>query len=118
MSEKTVNLGNQKVSQADLKFFVEKGDPGFSPDHNKRVIDKTIKNYEMLRMRKLKEWKDKLGERTDVVATYLSSRAAESNKPIDKYITKKYMAHLQGKRIMQVIRDGVTQMVEVSRNDD
>jgi hypothetical protein len=117
MKEKTVKLGNQKVSQADLKFFVEKGDPGFSPEHNKRVIDKTIKNYELMRHNKLKAWKDKVGERSDVVATYLHSRAAQSDVPIDKYISKKYMAYLQGKRIMQVIHDGMAQLVEVSRND-
>ncbi|MEK9208154.1 MAG: hypothetical protein AAB922_06730 [Patescibacteria group bacterium] len=94
-----------KNEERDKKvFLVDGGDAGFSPSRNRAVIEDTIKKYEILRARKNKEYNDKLGERVDAVATYLKSMAADSNKPVEKYFSKKELAYLRGKKIVQVIQ--------------
>lgn len=84
-------------------YFVEDGDEGFSPEYNKHVIEKTIKKAEDLRKLKKKRYDETLRERSDAVATYLKSRVAEGNTPIEKYFGKREMANLRGQRILQEI---------------
>ena len=99
----------------DRRFIVAKGDPGFSPERNKKTIERSIQKYEAMRRRKMSEWQDQIGERAHAVASYLKSNAAESNKPIEKYISKRELAYLQGQKIVQVMQNGVRKLVEVDR---
>ena len=94
-----------KNEERDKKvFLVDGGDPGFNPARNKAIIEDTIKKYELMRERKRRDYNDKLGERVDAVATYLKSMAADSNKPVEKYFSKRELAHLRGKKIIQVLQ--------------
>ena len=86
------------------KFFVEKGDPGFNPKRNKAVVAKTIRQYETLRKRKRQDFIDKLGERTDAVATYFKSHLAEGSTSIETYFGKRYLAHLRGQKILARVK--------------
>ena len=85
-------------------YFVEDGEPGFSPEHNKFVIENTIKKTEAMKKRKKKEYEEALGERSDAVVTYLRSRFAEGSTPIEKYFGKQWMAKLRGEKIAQVLQ--------------
>jgi hypothetical protein len=98
----------------DKKFYLMTPDPGFSPERNKRIIQKTIEKYEQEKLKRMRLYKDKLGERTDAVATYLCSRAADSNKPIERYIGKKELAYLQGKKIMSIMKNGMRILQEAN----
>lgn len=93
------------IQKEDQKFFIEKGDPGFNPDRNKFIIDWTIKRAEEQKAARDKAFKDDIAERSDALATYFRSRAAESTStPIDKYFGKKTLAHLRGMKIAEVIK--------------
>lgn len=83
------------------KFFIEKGDIGFSPAANKHVIDKTIKDNEALMKAKKAQYTDTIRERADAVATYLRSKALDSGKPIEQYFGRRGLAYLRGQQIVQ-----------------
>lgn len=93
-----------KVHDNDLKFFVEGGDPGFSPARNKAVVERTIKKHEANIKRKNKAYEEQVRERASAVADYLKSQAANSGKMIDKYLSKEYMAHLRGQKRIEKIK--------------
>ena len=86
-------------------YFVEDGEEGFNPDHNKFVIAETIRKTQENRKKKHKEYIEAIRERSDAVATYLKSRYAEGNTPVEKYFGKKELAHLQGQKIMTRIQN-------------
>jgi hypothetical protein len=86
------------------KYFIEKGDPGFSPARNKFVVEKTIAKMDKMRQEKHKQWVEGFRERADAVETYLSSRIAQGNTPIEKYFGKRWMSYLRGQKIMKIIK--------------
>ena len=88
-------------------YFVEDGEEGFNPEYNKMVIARTIKKTQANRRKKHKDYIDALGERADAVATYLKSRAAESNKPVESYFSKRELAYLRGEKIMGRIKSSL-----------
>lgn len=92
-----------KVTKKDVeKFYVAKPDPSFNPDRNKFIIEDTIRKYEATVIRKQKEYRDKVGERADAVATYLKSRLVGS--PIEKYFGRRQLAELRGQKIIQKLK--------------
>jgi hypothetical protein len=99
---------NKKIKEEQKRdhalYFIEEGEPGFNPDHNKAVIERTIRKTDALRKKKLKQYIDALGERSDAVATYLKSRTAEGNSPIERYFGKKLMSRLRGEKILEVLK--------------
>lgn len=92
-----------QIDLRDLRFFSEKGDPDFSPDHNKYVIDRSIEKYEAMRRAKQKEFDDQLGERVHAAASYLRHLNSKGT-PIEKYFGKRTLAELQGKKILQTLQ--------------
>lgn len=85
-------------------YFVEEGEPGFSPERNKQIIENTIKKTDAIRAKKMRQYRENVQERADAVATYLKSRVAEGNTPIEKYFGKKWMSHLRGQKILQILK--------------
>lgn len=92
------------IAKEDFKFFKEGGDPGFSPERNKAVVEATIKKHEANIARKNKDYVKQIEERSDVVASYLKSRWAQEGNPIDTYITRELMAQLRGQKRLETIR--------------
>lgn len=95
----------QSQKQDYERFYVVKPDPGFNPDKARAVIDGTIRKYEAMRRKKSQEFVEQLRERADAVATYLKSRAADNNNPIESYLGRTNLARLQGRRILQKLRN-------------
>jgi len=88
-------------------YFVEDGEEGFNPEYNKMVIERTIKKTQENRKKKHNAYIEALRERTDAVATYLKSRAAESNTPVERYFSKRELAYLRGEKIAQKIKSNL-----------
>lgn len=86
------------------KYFIERGDPGFSPARNKATLERTIAKMDKLRAQKRKEYEEGVRERADAVATYLRSRIAQGSTPVEKYFGKRWMAYLRGQRIKKVLK--------------
>ena len=79
-------------------------DDDFSPVRHKAIIDGTIKKNDEMRKRKQKDYIELIKERANVVSYYLKSRAVDAGKPIEKYISRKLLAHLRGQKIVQKLR--------------
>ena len=92
----------QKRDQA--LYFIEDGEEGFSPDYNKMIIERTMKKSYENRKKKQKEYLESIRERSDAVATYLKSRAADSNRPVEKYFSKRELAYLRGEKIVKTLQ--------------
>jgi glutathione synthase/RimK-type ligase-like ATP-grasp enzyme len=85
-------------------YFVEDGEEGFSPEHNKFIIEKTIKKHKLMMQRRKKAYEESVRERADAVATYLKSSAAQKDTPVEKYFGKKWMAYLRGEKIVEQLK--------------
>lgn len=97
----------------DWKHVGIEADPNFDPDHNMRVIEKTIKDAERMQRQKMREFQEDLGERTEALSKYLTSieqGGAESD--VTKYFGKKYKAYLAGKAAIKRMQDGLTSIGE------
>lgn len=91
-----------KVLKKDYeKFYVLKPEPAFSPDHNKRVVEGTIKKYEAKQKAVMAKFRDGIAERSNMVASYLRTGAYKS---IDKYLGKKIMLKLHGQEIIDRLK--------------
>ena len=88
------------------KFFVEKGEPNFSPERNQFIIDSTIKKYEATRRQKALDYREQVAERSDAVITYL--RSLKSGMTVEKYFGRRTLAYLQGRKIMAKIKGKMT----------
>ena len=82
-------------------------DPHFNADRNKAIIARTIKKNEELAKRKKKEFRQGLGEKIDMVASYLKSNAINGGTPIQRYLGKRWMAKLRGEMIMDKIKNNL-----------
>ena len=85
-------------------YFVEEGEPGFNPAHNKWVIEHTMKKYAQNKKKKAKLYNEAVRERADAVATYLKSHTAEGSTPVEKYFGRKWMSYLRGEKIVEVLK--------------
>lgn len=85
----------------DSKYWSSEPEEGFSVKRNKAVIASVIKKHDKMRAKKMAEFNEGMGERSEAVASLLTSRMANSaeitDSRIDKYFGKKFLAHLQGK---------------------
>lgn len=93
------------ISPQDLKYVQVDPDPNFDPEHNKRVIEKTIKDNEKLVKSRNNASLEGVRERNNAVAIYLRS-LNQGGKATDheKFFGKKYLAYLRGKEVMDQIR--------------
>ena len=90
------------VAPEDRKFILETPDDGFSPERNKFIIEKSIKDYEAMRAKKMKAHDDAYAERADAIATYLNGLAMGGrSSSIEKYFGKRTLAYLRGDEIRQ-----------------
>ncbi len=86
------------------KFFVPEGEPGFSSEHNKWVIEHSIRKYEAKKRSQAKKYNEQLGERIDAAMTWLKSRMSTGTTPIEKYFGRRWLAYLRGQKIMEKIQ--------------
>lgn len=84
------------------RFFVE--DPtGFSPERNKDTVERSIQKYEAKRRLEHDSYVESLKERVDAAVTYIYSNKS-SVQGVEKYFGSKYLAELQGQRILQKLK--------------
>ena len=103
------------IQPQDLKYVQVDPDPNFDPEHNKAVIEKTIKDNEKLVKARNRGFDEKAKERTNAVAIYLRSlNQGGKSTNHEKFFGKKYLAYLRGKEIMEKLKE---QMAIQGRND-
>ena len=92
----------------NLEFFRKyhvAEDPNFNEKRNREIIEGTIKKNDALRRKQQREFKNELGEKIDMVASYLKSRAVDGGAPIERYLGKRWMAKLRGEQIIRRLQD-------------
>lgn len=97
-----------KVDFMDKKYWSKDPEPGFSEKRNKQIIADSIKAYEKMRAKKMAEFKDGLGERSEAVASFFKSNMAYAkvtDSRIERYFGKKFLSHLQGKDGVERIKN-------------
>lgn len=80
----------------DKKFYIEKPDADFSPQHNREVVENSIKKYEAMQLKKWKETMDKNRERADAVVTYLKAIDKGATTRLDHFFSPKELSRLRG----------------------
>ena len=113
------------IQPQDLKYVNVDPDPNFDPEHNRAVIEKTIKDNEKLVKTRNEQALEGVKERNNALAIYLRS-LNQGGKATDheKFFGRKYLAYLRGKEIMNNLkgqmmlqgRDGKAFEIKLSEN--
>ena len=96
-----------EISEADFKFMYAKpdGDIGFDPEHNRKIIEESIKKNKANEKRLKKEYLNKFEETADASAYFLKKLASGSFTGVDshtaalRYFGKRELARLRGEEI-------------------
>jgi hypothetical protein len=93
------------ISKADYKFVPVNPDPDFDPEHNRQVIEYTIKRSEQLQRKKQREFNEKLKERTEAMSTYIESvNIGNTNSDVKRYFGQEQLAYLRGYDLMDKLK--------------
>ena len=92
------------LDPSDRRFWPKDPEVGFSPEHNKRVINGTIEKNEKLRKRIRTQYKEQVRERTDAVARFLKKKDWGFSGGIEKYLGRRNLAALRGEDIITKIQ--------------
>lgn len=94
-----------KIEKVDLPFVNVDPDPGFDPEHNRKVIQKTIEWTDKMAAKKVRDYQDSLHERTSAFAQYVDSfNKGNTNTNIEKYFGKQYLTYLRGQQVIEQIK--------------
>ncbi len=96
---------SERIHPKDYGYVPADPDPDFDPEHNARVIRKTIKATEANMRRKAREHDEAYGERASAAAMYIKNLQQGSGaSKVDKYFGK-HLAYLKGKEAISRIQD-------------
>ena len=100
------------------RFYLNKPDPGFSPEKNKYIVDQAIAKHEKRILEKRKAYRETVHERAEAITDYLFWKNANPGRAvttdIEKYFGKKNLARLRGEKIIQTLqKDGRIILTEV-----
>lgn len=94
------------IQKQDWKYVNTKPDPNFDPEHNRKVIANTIKKNEILVRKKKRDYKEKIKERAEAMATYIESlKQGGKESDVTKYFGRRYLAKLRGEEIMDKLAE-------------
>lgn len=110
MSDKITEIliqNGERVSTEDMtRFWKERPDPDFSPEHNDAVIASSIARAEKHRADMKKLQIEGLRERTSALASYIKHLDHTGKTPTaEDYFGRKELARLQGKKVMQILKE-------------
>lgn len=96
-----VRLG---LDPKDYRFINPNPDPDFSPEHNKAIVDETIKDaenyYKMLHAGNDED----LGNRIDILSSYGRYRFNKGTKQIQDYLGREMYEKIVGEKLMEKLR--------------
>jgi hypothetical protein len=98
------------INKSDWGYVPTDPDPDFDANHNKRVVEETIKKNEVIRARRERESNSKVGERAQALASYVKHVAkTKQNVTVEDYFGKQYLAYLRGQQIVERLKHAKTQ---------
>lgn len=94
-----------KISDKDYKrYYMVNPLKTFNPDHNKKVIQKTIEDHEKNEKRRRHDWLQQFGIRAQAIAFYLKHLVYGKTTPVEKYFGKKELKRLRAQRILMKLK--------------
>ena len=107
------------IAPQDLKYVSVDPDPDFDPEHNKAVIEKTIKDNQELVRKRNRDALEGAKERNNALAVYLRSinqggKTTDYKKFFGKDNLKRLKGYVRGVEVMENIKG---QMALQGRND-
>jgi len=93
------------IDKSDYKYVVETPDADFSPKRNKMIIENTIRKYDETRKRRMKDFREGIGERSEAIASFLKHIDQTGKNKLDGYFTPQMLAHLRGAEIIDKLRE-------------
>lgn len=100
-----------KLDKRDYKFVLDKPDADFSPERNKKIIEDSIKAYELKRATVYKKFYEGVRERAEAVASFLDHVNKGKGNNIEKYFGPKMLAKLRGLEIIDQIKSARLNMI-------
>lgn len=101
----TLILNGERIGVDDMvRFWKEKPDPDFSPEHNDDVVKRSIARAEKHRAEMRKLQGEGLAERADALTSFIMYQKHGGVKNADNYFGRKEMARLQGKKVIQMLQ--------------
>ena len=95
------------VEEKDFGFIPKDPDPGFSVEHNRKVIAQTIKDNAIREKMLKKDYMDKVEERVDAASYFAGAlgRGKYSALPVQeaavRYFGKKELTRLRGQQLLE-----------------
>ena len=94
------------IKPTDFQLVLANPEPGFSAEHNHRVIEDSIKETDLIQKRKRKDYDEQVGERVDAVARFIQRvKMGVGSSDVKSYFGKKMLEYLQGDK-SHVIKHG------------
>lgn len=100
------------------KFYLNKPDPDFNPEKNKKIVEDSIKEYEQMRISKHRLFMEKLAERIDAATSYVLYLERGGSSPAEKYFGKRLLAQLRGEKIRRIVQTPGVSTFETIDNDN
>lgn len=95
----------QDFSEDNYKYYVEKPDADFSPEHNYAVIQQTIEEYEKLRFGVADKVKDASSDRADILSSFAKYKLDNGGeKKIEQFLGKARMKQIYGDRLFEKVK--------------
>jgi len=102
----TLILNGERVSAADMtRFWRERPDPDFNAKRNEEVIERSINRAIELRKKQILGKHEGLRERAVALASFIKYLDRGGSKSVDGYFGRKELARLQGKKVMQILKE-------------
>lgn len=97
-----------KVNKADWGLVPVNPDPDFSEEHNRKVIEETIKMADAKRAEQMKQFKDDVAERTHAASMYLKNLDhGQGVSDITEYFGKEELARLRGEKRISILKQNI-----------
>lgn len=98
-----------KINRADWGLVPTNPDPNFDPAHNARVIEETIRINDEKRAQDMKQFNDRVAERTEAAAMFLKNLDhGQGVSDVSKYFGKTELARLRGEHIISKLRENIS----------
>lgn len=103
MSKKHFDITD--FSSDNYRYYVEKPDPDFSPEHNYAVIQQTIDEYEQMRNGLTDKTKAASEDRADILASFAKYKLDQGGeKKVEEWLGKQRINELYGEALLEKIR--------------
>lgn len=92
------------LDPADYRFINPNPDPDFSPERNKAIVEKTIKEAELYFETLHKIQDRELEHRVDILSSYAVHRFNRGKKSLKDYLGKEQYNAIIGERLLEKVR--------------